>query len=51
MLGAEVASVSSEFHIFVHKPIQTTILGTFQTVYKPIVSVEKNDLVFVKPGD
>jgi hypothetical protein len=36
MLGAEIASVSSEFDIFVHRPIQTAVLRTVETVYKPL---------------
>jgi hypothetical protein len=51
MLGAEVASVSSEFNIYVHRSIQTAVLGTVETVYKPLALVEQNDLEFVMPGD
>jgi len=51
MLGAEVASVSSEFNIYVHRSIQTAVLGTVETVYKPLALVEQNDLEFVIPGD
>jgi hypothetical protein len=40
ILGAEVAAVSSEFDIFVHKPIQTAVLGTVVTAYKPLAPLE-----------
>jgi hypothetical protein len=51
MLSAEVASVSSEDIIFVHRPIQMVVLGTVETVYKPLDPVEQNDLEFVISGD
>jgi hypothetical protein len=51
MLDAEVASVSSEFDIFVHRPIQTALLGNVETVYKSVALWSKNDLEFVMPGD
>ena len=41
--------VSSEFDIFAHKPVQTAVLETIQTVYKPIASVEQSDLEFLIP--
>jgi len=34
--GAEIASVSSEFDIFAHRPIQTSVLDTTEVAYKPI---------------
>jgi hypothetical protein len=40
MLGGEFASVSSEFDIFVHRPIQTAVLGTAEAMYKPLAPVE-----------
>ena len=51
MSATEVASISSEFDIFAHKPVQTSVLGTIETVYKPIAPVEQNDLEFLIPGD
>ena len=33
MLGAVVVSVSSEFDIFGHRPIQMALLGTVETLY------------------
>jgi hypothetical protein len=44
MSYAEVTSVSSEFDFFMHRPIQTAVLGTVATVYKPLTPVEQNDL-------
>jgi hypothetical protein len=51
MSHAEVKSVSSEFDIFMHRPIQTAVLGTVETMYKPLAPVEQNDLEFVILGD
>jgi hypothetical protein len=39
MLGAEVASFSSEFDIFELRPIQTAVLGTVETVYTTLAPV------------
>jgi hypothetical protein len=36
MLVVVVASVSGEIYIFLHRPIQMALLGTVDTVYKPI---------------
>ena len=51
MSAVEVASISSEFDIFAHKPLQTSVLGTIETAYKPIAPGEENDLEFLIPGD
>jgi len=51
MSAAEVASNSYEFDIFAHKPVQTSVLGTIETAYKPIAPVKQNDLEFLIPGD
>ena len=51
MSAAEVASISSEFDIFAHKPVQTSVLGTIETAYKPVAPVEQNVLEFLIPGD
>jgi hypothetical protein len=51
MSGTEIASVSSEFEIFAHRPIQTSVLGTVEIVYKPITPVYRNDLDFLIPSD
>jgi len=51
MSAAEILTVNSEFDIFAHKPIQTSILETVETVYKPIARVEQSDLEFLIPAD
>ena len=51
MSAAEILSVSSDSDIFAHKPIQTSILETVETVYKPIAPVEQSDLEFFIPAD
>ena len=48
---SEVTSISSEFDIFLHRPIQTAVLGSVETVYKPLAPVEQNYLEFLIPGD
>jgi hypothetical protein len=51
MPGTEFASVSSEFDIFAHRPIQTSVLGTVENVYKPIATVDQNYVEFMVPND
>ena len=51
MSAAEILTVSCEFDIFAHKPIQTSILETVETVYKPIAPVEQSDLELKVPAD
>ena len=51
MSVADIQTVSSEFDIFAHKPIQTTVLETIGTDYKPIAPVEHSDLEFLIPAD
>ena len=34
-----------------HRPIQTAVLGSVKTLYKPLAPVEQNDLEFLIPGD
>jgi len=51
MSAAEIASICSEFDIFVHKPVQTSVLGTFETAYKPIAPVNQNYLEFQIPAE
>ena len=51
MSCAAVASVSSDFNIFVHSPIHTAAMGTVETVYKPLAPVEQNDRGFAIHGD
>ena len=46
-----VTSISIQFDIFIHRPIQTAVLGSVETVYKPLAPVELNELEFLIPGD
>ena len=50
MSDAEVRSVNSEFDIFMHRPFQTAVLGTVETVCKTLAPVELNDVEFVISG-
>jgi len=34
-----------------HRPFQTAVLGSVETVYKPLTTVEQKDLEFLIPGD
>jgi len=40
MSGADIASVSSEFDIYAHNPIQTSVLGTVEKVHKHITPLD-----------
>jgi len=51
MSAAEIASISGEFEFFAHKPVQMSVLGTIETAYKPVATVEQNDFEFLIPGD
>ena len=51
MFVAEIALASSEFEIYVPRPIETTLRGSVETVYKPLAPVEQNDLECVITGD
>jgi len=46
MPASEIASVSSEFDIFAHTAVQTSVLWTIETAYKPIAIVNQNGLEF-----
>jgi hypothetical protein len=48
---SEVTSISIQFDIFMHRPIQTAVLGTVEKVYKPMAPAEQNDMEFFIPGD
>ena len=43
--------VSLDFGIFARKPVQESILETFDIVYKPIASIDQSDLEFLIPAD
>jgi len=49
-MSGEVEFVSSEFDIFAHKPIQSAILETHVVHYKPIATVDQNDLGVLIPA-
>ena len=50
-MSANTVSVSSEFDIFVSKPIQSAVADTTEVKYKPTASVEQSDLEFLFPSD
>jgi len=51
IMSGDVEFVTSDFDIFAQKPIQTVILETHVIHYKPIATVDQNDLEFLIPGD
>jgi len=51
IMSEEVEFVSSEFDIFAAKPVQSAILRTDVVHFKPIATVDQNDLEFFIPGD
>jgi len=50
-MSSETVAISSEFDIFARKPVQTAVLETIETVFKPIAPVDQSDLEFLIPGD
>ena len=42
--AADILTVSSDYDIFAHKPIQTSVLETIETVYKPIAPMVQSNL-------
>jgi len=43
--------MGTEFDIFAPKPRQIAVEGTFETIYKPIVSIDQTDIEFLISGD
>jgi len=43
--------MGTEFDIFAPKPRQIAVEGTFETIYKPITSIDQTDIEFLIPGD
>ena len=41
----------SEFDMFAKKPVQSAVLGTRVSQYKPIAPVDQSDIEFIIPGD
>jgi len=50
-MSEDVEFLTTEFDIFAHKPVQTAILETNAVHYKPIATVDQNDLEFLIPAD
>jgi len=50
-MSEDIEFISSEFDIFVKKPIQSAILDNHVVRYKTIATVDQNDLEFLVPGD
>ena len=50
-MAAEALLVSSEIDIFAHKPVQTSILKTVETIFRPIASADHSDLEFLFPSE
>ena len=48
-MAAESFSVSSVFDIFAHKPVQTSVQETVETIFRPVASVHQSDLDFMIP--
>ena len=44
-------SVSSQFDIFAHKPVKTSVLETVETIFRTIASVDQSDLEFLIPAE
>jgi len=51
IMSGDVEFVTTEFDIFAHKLVQTAILETYVFHYKPIATVDQNDLEFLIPAD
>jgi len=51
IMSGEVEFVSREFDIFAPKLVHSAILVTDVVHYKPIATVDQNDLEFLIPGD
>jgi len=43
--------MGTEFDIFAPKPRRIAVEGTFETIYRPIASVDQTDIEFLIPGD
>ena len=49
---AEVLSfVGTEYDTFYRKAVQSAVLESIETIYKPIASVDQTDIEFSVPGD
>ena len=50
-MAAVASFVGTEFDIFAPKPIQGAVLETTDTIYKPLPSLNQDDLEFLIPAD
>jgi len=50
-MSGDIEFVTTEFDIFAHKPVKKAILETNAVHYKPIATVDQNDLEFLIPAD
>ena len=50
-MAAEALSVSSEFDVFAHKPVQSSVSETIETIFRLIISVNQSDLEFLIPAE
>jgi len=50
-MSGDVEFISSEVDIFVKKPIQSATLDSHVVHYKPIATLDQNDIEFLIPGD
>ena len=48
---SKVTSIKGQFDIFMHRPIETAVLGNLETMYKPLAHVDQNDLEFLISGE
>jgi len=49
-MAAAVSFVGTEFDIIAPKPIQSAVLETTDTIYKPLASLNSDDLEFLIPA-
>jgi hypothetical protein len=50
-MATKTAFVSTEIDIFASKPVQTSFQETTEVAYKPIASMEQNEMEFLIPAD
>jgi hypothetical protein len=50
-MSVDMASVSTEFHIFSGKPVQEAVQETVEVTYKPIATIDQTDLECNIPSD
>jgi len=50
-MALEALSVSSEFDIYGQKPVQTSVQGTIETIFRSTASMDQIDLEFFIPAE